>query len=492
MASDDDQELVIDEGPGDHGESGGEDTGAAGPYTSYKDLAGGGFKAEQTFASILEKCYKAVQAAKDGAGRRRSLIFMNLPDKQQYPDYFETIKKPIAMVHIRGHMRRQRYKYIKQFFQDFLLMFQNAKLYNQEGSQIYEDATALQIVLENEIRKHFPDFDARAAAIEWKQLADEPPASSSGVGAVGGGGASAGGSGGAGVAAASASGAGAGAVKRPAEGALEAETKRAHAPVKLFHCPECGVGFSRQQNLRRHSQQFHSEAAAEGDTSRRGGPAKDSPYPAAAQTVLDNLGSHTPMHYRDITRKAMEQGLIKPLGRTPENTMHGQLNKSDIFTPMGRGLFGLAKWGLTPPPTTPRPTTTSSGLGTPVAAHLSAPTPHSFAASPAVLAGGSAVASPAPLTLGGSGIPDGSSPPAMPAGDGDSDSGSDGEPEDPDSDATDEATRAHRALMQSIPLSSLHRAIHVSVAYAQAGRKPSSLALLRRIMGFRDDRENPV
>jgi hypothetical protein len=60
MASDDDQEeLVIDEGPAEQGDSGGEDPAPSGPYAAaHKDFAAGGFKAEQTFASILEKCYK--------------------------------------------------------------------------------------------------------------------------------------------------------------------------------------------------------------------------------------------------------------------------------------------------------------------------------------------------------------------------------------------------------------------------------------------------
>jgi hypothetical protein len=280
----------------------------------------------------------------------------------------------MAMVHIRGHMRRQKYKYIKQFFQDFLLMFQNAKTYNQEGSQIYDDASVLQTVLEQEIRKHFPDFDARAAITEWRQLDDEPASSgpASGPGASG-------------------------ASKRAAEGgALESEAKRAHAPVKLFHCPECGVGFSRQQNLRRHAQQFHSDSA-DGEAGRRGA-AKDSPYPAAAQTVLDSQPTRQPLHYKEITRRAMEQGLIKPLGRTPENTMHGQMNKSDLFTAMGRGLFALAKWGMTPPPNTPRP-----GAG-------------AVTASPGLPGAGSAVASPAPFAAGST-LPEGSSPPAV-GGDG--------------------------------------------------------------------------
>jgi hypothetical protein len=36
---------------------------------------------------LMSSPRRAVQAAKDGSGRRRSTIFMSLPDKQQYPGH---------------------------------------------------------------------------------------------------------------------------------------------------------------------------------------------------------------------------------------------------------------------------------------------------------------------------------------------------------------------------------------------------------------------
>lgn len=73
----------------------------------------------------------------------------------------------------------------------------------------------------------------------------------------------------------------------------------------------------------------------------------------AAEQVLARLSGGQPMHYRDITAKALEQGLIRTSGRTPEATMYASVLEElqryrkrgaqpRFFTP-GKGMIALAK-----------------------------------------------------------------------------------------------------------------------------------------------------
>lgn len=74
----------------------------------------------------------------------------------------------------------------------------------------------------------------------------------------------------------------------------------------------------------------------------------------AAEAVLKKQTSHAPLHYLIITTEAMQQGLIRPMGLTPEATMYAQIlteikrdqlrGKTPRFTKHGRGLVGLTQW----------------------------------------------------------------------------------------------------------------------------------------------------
>lgn len=110
-------------------------------------------------------CYKAVLNA-EHEGRRRCELFKELPDKkvsntailpsstmayiasQLYPDYYEIIKQPIAMSTIRKRITSNYYKSAVDFREDWRLMFNNARTYNQEGSWVYKDAEEMEKVFD--------------------------------------------------------------------------------------------------------------------------------------------------------------------------------------------------------------------------------------------------------------------------------------------------------------------------------------------------------
>lgn len=70
---------------------------------------------------------------------------MDLVSKKEYPVYYTMIKKPISMNMIKKRINSTYYRTIAQFREDFYLMFNNARTFNEEGSFVYEDANEMQV-----------------------------------------------------------------------------------------------------------------------------------------------------------------------------------------------------------------------------------------------------------------------------------------------------------------------------------------------------------
>ena len=77
-------------------------------------------------------------------------------------------------------------------------------------------------------------------------------------------------------------------------------------------------------------------------------------YIKCAQVVLEEFGDEKPMHYGEITKKALEKGWLITKGKTPEGTMYAQvateINRQQKrgqlprFTRHDPGYFGLSRW----------------------------------------------------------------------------------------------------------------------------------------------------
>ena len=73
-----------------------------------------------------------------------------------------------------------------------------------------------------------------------------------------------------------------------------------------------------------------------------------------AQKVLEQFGGKRPMHYKEITEKALEKGWLVTGGKTPEATMSTQVvteikrqrkrGENPRFVQHGRGYVGLSQW----------------------------------------------------------------------------------------------------------------------------------------------------
>ncbi|TBU43114.1 SNF2 family N-terminal domain-containing protein [Dichomitus squalens] len=109
---------------------------------------------KEKMKKALNDVHKAVQNLEDETGRRRSDLFRELPDRREYPDYYQLIQQPIALSTIRKRISSHYYKNVLDFREDMRLMFNNARTYNQEGSWVYVDAEEMEKVFDAAFAKH--------------------------------------------------------------------------------------------------------------------------------------------------------------------------------------------------------------------------------------------------------------------------------------------------------------------------------------------------
>merc|ERR1712232_556919 len=82
-------------------------------------------------------------------------IFMELPSRDLYPDYYQLIKAPIALAQIEERLVRKAYAgyEINSFHKDMKLLKSNACAYNQSGSQVFNDAIKIEKYVEKALKK---------------------------------------------------------------------------------------------------------------------------------------------------------------------------------------------------------------------------------------------------------------------------------------------------------------------------------------------------
>ncbi|KAK8745940.1 hypothetical protein OTU49_017190 [Cherax quadricarinatus] len=95
-------------------------------------------------SKTIRTLYNSVRDYRDSEGRQLSEVFLKLPSKALYPDYYEVIKQPIDLDRIQHKWKNGVYITLDDIMADLTLMFQNACRYNEPDSQIYRDALTLQ------------------------------------------------------------------------------------------------------------------------------------------------------------------------------------------------------------------------------------------------------------------------------------------------------------------------------------------------------------
>ncbi|KAL2194527.1 hypothetical protein P885DRAFT_42786 [Corynascus similis CBS 632.67] len=116
----------------------------------------------------IQAILKGLRRFKNENGHLRILHFERLPDKAELPEYYAVIQNPIALDTIKKKHKRKKYQSVDQALQDLERMFENAKQFNEEGSEVYQDAVELanqaRILAEEEKAKpdeYFRDEDGK-------------------------------------------------------------------------------------------------------------------------------------------------------------------------------------------------------------------------------------------------------------------------------------------------------------------------------------------
>lgn len=119
----------------------------------------------------MEAIYQALLDYRDG-DRRLSDMFLVKPSKKLYPDYYVLIKHPLALDAVKKRKGNKTYTNIREFLEDIHLIFSNARIYNEEGSIVYQDATTLENLAIDKFREVYMDMDPeeKAKVLDFKEF----------------------------------------------------------------------------------------------------------------------------------------------------------------------------------------------------------------------------------------------------------------------------------------------------------------------------------
>ncbi|XP_072928806.1 protein polybromo-1 isoform X4 [Hemitrygon akajei] len=144
------------------------DTGS-GKRKSNKKLEKIGKKTETHLKHRLKVLYNTIVESHDPTtGRRYCDLFLIKPSKKDYPDYYKVILEPIDLKILEHNIRNEKYTSEEAFVDDLKLMFRNARHYNEEGSQVYNDANILEKILKDKRKELGPLPDDETASPKLK------------------------------------------------------------------------------------------------------------------------------------------------------------------------------------------------------------------------------------------------------------------------------------------------------------------------------------
>ncbi|KAK0660897.1 Protein polybromo-1 [Lasiodiplodia hormozganensis] len=112
---------------------------------------------ETTFVKGM-KFLETMKAAKDKTGRPIATSFLDLPDKDTIPEYYQEIKLPIAFSTIEAKLQAREYSTLAAVESDVKRMVNNAKQFNDKNSAIYADAERVRKTASNFMTKNNPAY----------------------------------------------------------------------------------------------------------------------------------------------------------------------------------------------------------------------------------------------------------------------------------------------------------------------------------------------
>ena len=103
---------------------------------------------------MLDQLHRAT----DKTGRHIATAFLELPSRDDYPDYYVAIRLPVALDTIAAKLQRNAYPTVTTLESDLKRMVQNAKEYNAPKSDIFEDAERIRKLVYNFMKQNNPQY----------------------------------------------------------------------------------------------------------------------------------------------------------------------------------------------------------------------------------------------------------------------------------------------------------------------------------------------
>ena len=102
--------------------------------------------------------------------------FQELLPKKDWADYYLVIKNPICLQQIEKRINRKEYQSLREYREDIHLLCQNARTYNEDGSEIYRDAETIEVCNPTclHLALHLTDDDSYRLP-PWPNCATTPP-----------------------------------------------------------------------------------------------------------------------------------------------------------------------------------------------------------------------------------------------------------------------------------------------------------------------------
>ncbi|EDQ85398.1 uncharacterized protein MONBRDRAFT_34273 [Monosiga brevicollis MX1] len=99
---------------------------------------------------------------------RHCELFIDLPPRDMYPDYYEIIATPICINDLKQRVREPEY-FLEDLMRDIRTMFDNAFTYNSPGTIVFDDALALLETAENMLTRFLDEEAADEAKMASKK-----------------------------------------------------------------------------------------------------------------------------------------------------------------------------------------------------------------------------------------------------------------------------------------------------------------------------------
>jgi ATP-dependent helicase STH1/SNF2 len=110
---------------------------------------------QRLLTGVYEDLMELEEESSDDDIPNRDIIgmFRDLPDRTDYPDYYVIIANPICMQQIKRKINKKEYQSPQQFFADVRLLCDNCRLYNEDGSVLFQDANLIEETTVQKLRE---------------------------------------------------------------------------------------------------------------------------------------------------------------------------------------------------------------------------------------------------------------------------------------------------------------------------------------------------